>query len=411
MNIIQRWNNTNLILRIAGGIVIGTILALLIPQATGIGILGTLFVGALKAIAPVLIFVLVISALSRGKSNGSSIFRIVILYIIGTLAAAVTAVVVFSIFPVSLPLTDIEEIAGSSSPDNLIQEISDLVVGIIVNPLLAVVNGQFLGILFWAILFGLAFRKSSDNTKNFIKDVSDMVSKVVKWIISFAPFGILGLVFTAVSSSGLGIFADYGLLILVLTGTMAAVIFIINPIIVYTQIHQNPYPLLFRCLKVSFIPAFFTRSSAANIPINMELCRSLKLNENTYSTSIPLGASINMAGAAVTISIMTLACAYTLGIDVPIYLQILLCFVAALAACGASGVAGGSLLLIPVACSLFGIPSDISMQVVGIGFIISVILDSMETGLNSSTDALITAAVEFREMKKAGKPISLKTEG
>lgn len=398
MNIIQKWNDINLVLRIACGIVIGAILALLIPQAEAIGILGTLFVGALKAIAPILVFVLVISALSRGKANGGAIGRIVIIYIIGTLAAAATAVVVFNFFPVNMPLADVaaEEFTG---PATLFEEISNLITNIITNPVQAVVNGHFLGLLFWAVIFGLAFRRSSDSTKNFIKEVADMVSVVIRWIISFAPFGILGLVFTAVSTSGLSIFIDYGFLILILVATMAAVIFIINPLIVLTQTHSNPYPLLFKCLKSSFIPAFFTRSSAANIPINLELCKTLKLNENTYSTTIPLGATINMAGAAVTISVMTLSCAYTLGIDIPIYMQVLLCFVSALAACGASGVAGGSLLLIPVACSLFGIPTDISMQVVGIGFIIGVIQDSMETGLNSSTDVLFTAAVEMRQQR------------
>ena len=398
MNIIQKWNDINLVLRIACGIVIGAILALLIPQAEAIGILGTLFVGALKAIAPILVFVLVISALSRGKANGGAIGRIVIIYIIGTLAAAATAVVVFNFFPVNMPLADVaaEEFTG---PATLFEEISNLITNIITNPVQAVVNGHFLGLLFWAVIFGLAFRRSSDSTKNFIKEVADMVSVVIKWVISFAPFGILGLVFTAVSTSGLSIFIDYGLLIAVLVATMAAVIFIINPIIVFTQTHSNPYPLLFKCLKTSFIPAFFTRSSAANIPINLELCKTLKLNENTYSTTIPLGATINMAGAAITISIMTLACVHTLGLNIPIYMQILLCFVSALAACGASGVAGGSLLLIPVACSMFGIPTDISMQVVGIGFIIGVIQDSMETGLNSSTDVLFTAAVEMRQQR------------
>lgn len=407
MNIIQKWNDINLVLRIACGIVIGAILALLIPQAEAIGILGTLFVGALKAIAPILVFVLVISALSRGKANGGAIGRIVIIYIIGTLAAAATAVVVFNFFPVNMPLADVaaEEFTG---PATLFEEISNLVTNIITNPVQAVVNGHFLGLLFWAVIFGLAFRRSSDSTKNFIKEVADMVSVVIKWVISFAPFGILGLVFTAVSTSGLSIFVDYGLLIAVLVATMAAVIFIINPLIVFTQIRKNPYPLLFKCLKTSFIPAFFTRSSAANIPINLELCKTLKLNENTYSTTIPLGATINMAGAAITISIMTLACVHTLGISIPIYMQILLCFVSALAACGASGVAGGSLLLIPVACSMFGIPTDISMQVVGIGFIIGVIQDSMETGLNSSTDVLFTAAVEMREQRLAEKTSSQK---
>lgn len=303
---------------------IGAILALLIPQAEAIGILGTLFVGALKAIAPILVFVLVISALSRGKANGGAIGRIVIIYIIGTLAAAVTAVVVFNFFPVNMPLADVaaEEFTG---PATLFEEISNLVTNIITNPVQAVVNGHFLGLLFWAVIFGLAFRRSSDSTKNFIKEVADMVSVVIKWVISFAPFGILGLVFSAVSTSGLSIFVDYGLLIAVLVATMAAVIFIINPLIVFTQTHSNPYPLLFKCLKTSFIPAFFTRSSAANIPINLELCKTLKLNENTYSTTIPLGATINMAGAAITISIMTLACVHTLGINIPLYMQIRHC--------------------------------------------------------------------------------------
>lgn len=399
MNIIQKWNSINLVLRIACGIVIGAILALLIPQAEPIGILGTLFVAALKAIAPILVFVLVISALSRGKANGGSIGRIVIIYIIGTLAAAACAVIVFNFFPVLMPIDNTIAAAEFTGPASLFEEISSLVVNMVTNPLMAVVNGQFLGLLFWAVIFGLAFRRASEGTKTIIKEVADMVSVVIRWIISFAPFGILGLVFTAVSTSGLSIFIDYGFLILILVATMAAVIFIVNPLIVLTQTHSNPYPLLFKCLKSSFIPAFFTRSSAANIPINLELCKTLKLNENTYSTTIPLGATINMAGAAVTISVMTLSCAYTLGIDIPIYMQVLLCFVSALAACGASGVAGGSLLLIPVACSLFGIPTDISMQVVGIGFIIGVIQDSMETGLNSSTDVLFTAAVEMRQQR------------
>ena len=404
MNLFQRWNNTNLILRILGGIVIGVILALLVPQAVGIGFLGTLFVGALKAIAPILVFVLVISALCRGKANKGSVGRIVLLYIIGTFAAAVTAVIVFSIFPVTLPLENVTASAGAASID-IFEQFSTLIKNILTNPIEAIVNGNFLGLLFWAIIFGLAFRKTRDSTKSFIHDVADVLTRVIKWIIAFAPIGVLGLVFTAVSQNGVDIFIDYGFLIAVLVGTMACVIFIVNPFIVFTQTHRNPYPLLFTCLRKSFIPAFFTRSSVANIPINLDLCRSLKLSEATYSTSIPLGATINTAGAAVTVSIMTLACAHTLGIEIPIYMQIVLCFVAALAACGTSSVPGGSLLLIPVVCSLFAIPPDISMQVVGIGFVISVVQDSVETGLNSSSDVLFTAAVEYRKQRLGEKAV------
>ena len=278
---------------------------------------------------------------------------------------------------------------------------------LITNPLGAVVNGNFLGILVWGIVFGIALRRSSDSTKSFLGELSDAVSLVIRWVISLAPFGVLGLVFNAVSQNGLEIFIDYGLLVLILVACMAFVALVMNPIMVYTQIRQNPYPLVFKCLKESFVTAFFTRSSAANIPVNMELCKSLGLNEKTYSTSIPLGATINMAGAAITITVMTLACVNTLGIEVPLLMKILLSFVAALGACGASGVAGGSLLLIPMACSLFGIPSDIALQVVAIGFVIGVIQDSCETGLNSSTDALFTAAAEIHDMKAEGKEFKL----
>ncbi|HJJ63804.1 MAG TPA: serine/threonine transporter SstT, partial [Methanocorpusculum sp.] len=276
---------------------------------------------------------------------------------------------------------------------------------IITNPLGAIVGGNFLGILVWGIVFGIAFRRASDKTKDFLKEVADAVSLVIKWVISLAPFGVLGLVFTAVSQNGLSIFIDYGILLAILVGCMAFVALVMNPIIVFTQIRQNPYPLVFKCLKESFVTAFFTRSSAANIPVNMELCKSLGLDEKNYSTSIPLGATINMAGAAITITVMTLACVNTLGIEIPLLMKILLSFVAALGACGASGVAGGSLLLIPMACSLFGIPPEIAMQVVGIGFVIGVVQDSCETGLNSSTDALFTAAAEFHDRKAAGEEI------
>ncbi|HJJ28765.1 MAG TPA: serine/threonine transporter SstT [Methanocorpusculum sp.] len=408
MNVIQKWNDTSLVLRIAVGLVIGVLFALFFPQLTAISMLGTLFVGALKGIAPVLVFVLVVSALANGKGHGKSIARVVAMYVIGTFAAAATAVAVFFIFPVGLTLSGVEAATGYDVTGNMGDIFIGIVKDIVVNPLAAITNTNFLGILFWAVVFGLALRKSSDKTKHIVSEISDAVSMVVKWIISFAPFGVLGIVFDAVSSNGLEIFISYGQLLAILVGSMAFVALVINPLIVFIMIRQNPYPLVFKCLKESFIPAFFTRSSGANIPVNMALCKSLKLNPNIYSTTIPLGATINMAGAAITVTVMTLACVYTLGIDTPIFMQIVLCFIAALCACGASGVAGGSLLLIPLACSLFGVPVDIAMQVVGVGFIIGVIQDSCETGLNSSTDVVFTAASEYHDWKKEGKEISWK---
>ncbi|HJJ48550.1 MAG TPA: serine/threonine transporter SstT [Methanocorpusculum sp.] len=407
-NILQKWNNTSLVLRILGGLIIGVILALLVPQFDLISLLGVLFIGALKGIAPILVFVLVISALANGKGHGKSIARVVAMYVIGTLAAAVTAVTIFFFFPVGLSLNGVEAASGYEVAGDVGAVFLGIIKDIVINPLAAITNTNFLGILFWAVVFGLALRKSSDKTKYVISEIADAVSVVVKWIISFAPFGVLGIVFNAVSTNGLEIFVNYGQLLALLVGTMAIVALVINPLIVFVMIRQNPYPLVLKCLKESFIPAFFTRSSGANIPVNMNLCKSLKLNPNIYSTTIPLGATINMAGAAITVTIMTLACVYTLGIQTPFYMQILLCFVAALCACGASGVAGGSLLLIPLACSLFGVPVEISMQVVGIGFIIGVVQDSCETGLNSSTDAIFTAASEYHDWKKEGKEISWK---
>ncbi len=408
MNLIQKWNSISLIKRILCGMIVGIILALIIPQVTIIGTLGTLFVNALMAIAPVLIFVLVTTSLARTVTGGGKTMgRIVVLYLIGTFAAAVCAVLLCTLFTPTLPLEGIEAIEGYEVQTSLFDVLGGMLAKIITNPLGAVVNGNFLGILVWGIVFGIALRRSSDSTKSFLGELSDAVSLVIRWVISLAPFGVLGLVFTAVSQNGLEIFIDYGLLVLILVACMAFVALVMNPLMVYTQIRQNPYPLVFKCLKESFVTAFFTRSSAANIPVNMELCKSLGLNEKTYSTSIPLGATINMAGAAITITVMTLACVNTLGIEVPLIMKILLSFVAALGACGASGVAGGSLLLIPMACSLFGIPSEIALQVVAIGFVIGVIQDSCETGLNSSTDALFTAAAEIHDMKAEGKEFKL----
>ena len=406
MNLFEKWNSISLIKRILCGMVVGIILALIIPQVTIIGTLGTLFVNALMAIAPVLVFVLVTTALARTVTGGGKTMgRIVLLYLIGTFAAAVCAVLLCTLFTPTLPLEGAEAVTGYEVKTSIFDVLGAMVAKIITNPLGAIVGGNFLGILVWGIVFGIAFRRASDKTKDFLKEVADAVSLVIKWVISLAPFGVLGLVFTAVSQNGLSIFIDYGILLAILVGCMAFVALVMNPIIVFTQIRQNPYPLVFKCLKESFVTAFFTRSSAANIPVNMELCKSLGLDEKNYSTSIPLGATINMAGAAITITVMTLACVNTLGIEVPLLMKILLSFVAALGACGASGVAGGSLLLIPMACSLFGIPPEIAMQVVGIGFVIGVVQDSCETGLNSSTDALFTAAAEFHDRKAAGEEI------
>ena len=406
MNIIQKWNSISLVKRIICGLIIGAILGLAVPNLTVIGILGTLFVGALKAIAHVLVFFLVMAALACGQEGGGKTMgRVVALYLIGTFAAAVVAVVACHFIYITLPLGSGASTDGYVAAGSVGEVFTNLLANIVANPIGSMVNANYLGILFWAVIFGLALKQASESTKAALNDFSEAVTAAVRGVISCAPFGICGLVFTTVSTSGLGIFTEYGKVLAILVGCMAFVAFILNPIIVFTQIKSNPYPLVMKCLKDSFITAFFTRSSAANIPVNMTLCKELGLDEDNYSISIPLGATINMAGAAITITVMTLACVNTVGIEVPFAMKVLLSFVAAISACGASGVAGGSLLLIPLACSLFGIPNDIAMQVVGIGFIIGVVQDSCETGLNSSTDALFTAAAEFHDMKAAGKDI------
>lgn len=331
--------------------------------------------------------------------------RVIVLYLIGTFSAAVVAVIASFIFQVTLTLPEATTETSNVAPGGIGEVLKALLLNIVANPIGSIVDANYIGILAWAVVFGLALKPASDTTKKGLLDFSDAVSQGVRWVISLAPFGILGLVFTTVSTNGLGIFVDYGRLLAVLLGCMAVVAFIVNPIIVFINIKQNPYPLVFKCLRESFITAFFTRSSAANIPVNMALCESLGLDEDNYSVSIPLGATINMAGAAITITVMTLATVHTLGITVDIPTAVVLSVVAAISACGASGVAGGSLLLIPLACSLFGISPDMAMQVVGVGFIIGVVQDSCETGLNSSTDVLFTAAAEFHDWKKQGKPI------
>ena len=398
--IVQKWNNISLVKRIICGLIIGIILGLTVPQASAISILGDLFVGALRGVAPILVFFLIMSSLCHmGKGQKTNMKIIVVLYLVGNVVAAACAVVASRLFPVVLTFSENTDTSDVTPPSGVTEVITNLLMNLVDNPVNALINANFIGILAWAIIFGIALKNASDGTKRALENISDAVSTAVRWVINCAPFGIMGLIFTTISEQGLSVLLGYGRLILVLVGTMAAVALIINPIIVFLFIRKNPYKLVFTCLKESFITAFFTRSSAANIPVNMGLCEKLGLDEDTYSISIPLGATVNMAGAAITISTMALAAANTLDIDVSIGSALIMCVLAAASAAGASGVAGGSLLLIPLACSLFGIPNDISMQVVGVGFIIGVIQDSCETGINSSTDVLYTAIAEFRDRR------------
>ncbi|MCI6737667.1 MAG: serine/threonine transporter SstT [Intestinibacter sp.] len=406
--IIEKWNSISLVKRILCGLVIGAILGVVAKQATVIGLLGELFVGALKAVAPVLVFFLVMGSLAQHKDGQKSNMGTVIgLYLIATFAAALVAVVGSFIFPVTVNLGAAAAAEGATAPGGIGEVLKTLLLNVVSNPVKSIVEANYIGILAWACIFGLALRKASDKTKALLADVSEAVTQAVRWVISFAPFGIMGLMYTSISTSGMSIFVDYGKLLALLLGCMVFVALVVNPLIVFLNIKQNPYPLVFKCLKDSGITAFCTRSSAANIPVNMELCKNLGLNEDNYSVSIPLGATINMGGAAVTISVLSLATVHTLGIPVDIPTALILSLLSAVSACGASGVAGGSLLLIPLACSLFGISSDIAMQVVGIGFIIGVIQDSCETGLNSSTDALLTATAEFKQWKKEGRKLPI----
>jgi serine/threonine transporter len=405
-SIMNAWNKLGLIQRILIGMVIGVILGLTVPQFTTIGILGNLFVGALKAIAPILVFVLVMSSLAGAKSGTKSNMKsVIMLYAMGTLASALIAVAASVIFPVSIALSSELGVEATEVTTNIGEVLKTLLMNLVSNPVSALVSANYIGILSWAVILGIAFKNTSEGTKKGLSDVSDAVSQVVKWVINCAPFGIIGLVFTTIAETGIAGFATYGKLLIVLVSCMLGVAFILNPLIVFLCIKQNPYPLVLKCLRESAITAFFTRSSAANIPVNMELAKKLGLDEDTYSVSIPLGATVNMAGAAITITTMTLAAVYTLGISVDLPTMVVLSILASVAAAGTSGVAGGSLMLIPLACSLFGISNDIAMQVVGIGFIIGVIQDSCETALNSSTDVLFTAAAEFRVWKKNGKAL------
>ena len=398
---ISTWNRTSLIKRIAIGVVVGAVLGLLVPKFTVIGLLGDMFVGGLKAIAPLLVFALVANALSQTREGQQSNMKtVIVLYLFGTFAAALTAVISHYIFPISLKL-GAAAATKATAPQGVGEVFKDLLLKMVDNPVNALAQANYIGVLVWAVVFGFAMRTASNHTKDLLNTLAEVTSQIVRWIINLAPFGILGLVFNTISENGVGVLADYGVLILVLVGTMAFVALVVNPIIALVMMGKNPFPLVFRCLKDSGITAFFTRSSAANIPVNLQLCKDLGLNPDTYSVSIPLGSTINMAGAAVTINVLTLAAVTTLGIQVDFATALILSVVSAISACGASGIAGGSLLLVPVACSLFGISNDLAMQVVGVGFIVGVIQDSCETALNSSTDVLFTAVAEKSRWKKA----------
>ena len=398
------YTKTPLILRIAIGLVIGICLGLWVPEAGFVTVFGDIFVGALKAIAPILVFVLVVASLaSAGKGIGNRFKSVIFFYMLSTFLAAVIAVVLSFIFRTTIPLAQAVE---QTAPTGLGEVFRTLMGNMVMNPVSALINANYVGILTWSIILGLALRiVAGEKTKEVLTDISNAVSRSVAWVIQLAPFGIMGLVYSSVSEYGLEIFTDYGKVLAVLVGCMILMALVIDPLIVALALKKNPYPLVFKCFKESGVTAFFTRSSAANIPVNMNLCEKLGLDKEYYSVSIPLGATINMDGAAITITVMSLAAAFSQGIEVNIFLAILLSFVATLGACGASGVAGGSLLLIPMACSLLGVGQDIAMQVVGVGFIIGVIQDSLETAINSSGDVIFCATAEFREWQKQGKEL------
>ena len=401
----DKYNGVSLIIRIIVGLIAGTALALVVPHMAWIGEFGTLFVSALKAVAPILVFVLVASALAQGNSKLDSRFGTVLfLYLFTTFLSAVVAVLTSRMFPQTISLGDAAD--ADVVPQGLSEVVQTLLTNIVANPIQAMIDGNYICILMWACLFGLAMKGiANESSKAFLANVADGVSQVIRWVINLAPFGIMGLVFTSVSENGLAAFTEYGSLLLLLVGTMLLMVLVFGPLVIFLYLHRNPYPLVYRCFKESGLTAFFTRSSAANIPVNMQLCEKLGLDKDMYSVSIPLGATINMNGAAVTITIMAMAAANTMGIQISLPAAILLSVVSALGACGASGVAGGSLLLIPMACSLFGISNDIAMQVVGVGFIIGVIQDSVETCLNSASDVEFAATAEYHAWLKQGRQL------
>ena len=401
----DKYNGVSLIIRIIVGLIAGTALALVVPHMTWISEFGTLFVSALKAVAPILVFVLVASALAQGNSKLDGRFGTVLfLYLFTTFLSAVAAVLTSRMFPQTISLGDAAD--ADVVPQGLSEVVQTLLTNIVANPIQAMIDGNYICILMWACLFGLAMKGiANESSKAFLANVADGVSQVIRWVINLAPFGIMGLVFTSVSENGLAAFTEYGSLLLLLVGTMLLMVLVFGPLVIFLYLHRNPYPLVYRCFKESGLTAFFTRSSAANIPVNMQLCEKLGLDKDMYSVSIPLGATINMNGAAITITIMAMAAANTMGIQIALPAAILLSVVSALGACGASGVAGGSLLLIPMACSLFGISNDIAMQVVGVGFIIGVIQDSVETCLNSASDVEFAATAEYHAWLKQGRQL------
>lgn len=401
----DKYNGVSLIIRIIVGLIAGTALALVVPHMTWISEFGTLFVSALKAVAPILVFVLVASALAQGNSKLDGRFGTVLfLYLFTTFLSAVVAVLTSRMFPQTISLGDAAD--ADVVPQGLSEVVQTLLTNIVANPIQAMIDGNYICILMWACLFGLAMKGiANESSKAFLANVADGVSQVIRWVINLAPFGIMGLVFTSVSENGLAAFTEYGSLLLLLVGTMLLMVLVFGPLVIFLYLHRNPYPLVYRCFKESGLTAFFTRSSAANIPVNMQLCEKLGLDKDMYSVSIPLGATINMNGAAITIIIMAMAAANTMGIQISLPAAILLSVVSALGACGASGVAGGSLLLIPMACSLFGISNDIAMQVVGVGFIIGVIQDSVETCLNSASDVEFAATAEYHAWLKQGRQL------
>ena len=392
-----------LIKQIAVGLVIGVLLAVTVPQAVPVvAIFGDLFVKALKGVAPVLVFFLVMNAMAQKKNGGDANMRPIIgLYVVGTFCASLVGVCLSFLLPTTLQLQVAD--AKVAPPSGIVEVLHNLILSIVDNPVSALMNANYIGILAWAVIFGLAMNiAGSETTKAALADIAKAITLVVKWVIHFAPLGIMGLVATSISDAGLSAIVSYVHLLAVLIASYFLVALVMNPLIVYFNIHKNPFPLVWTTIRESGVYAFFTRSSAANIPVNMALCKRLGLNPDTYAISIPLGATINMAGASITISVLALAAANTLGIHVDLPTALLLCIVSTVGACGASGVAGGSLLLIPVACASFGIGNDIAMQVVGVGFIISVLEDACETALNSSSDVLFTATAEFAQRAKAG---------
>jgi serine/threonine transporter len=401
-NYIKTWTRISLVFRILIGLTIGAVLGVFCPQLTVIGVLGKIFVSALKAIAPVLVAVLVAASIAKAhRGLGERFTTVISLYLFSTLLAAIVAVVGSFLFPVTIVL---KNTVTNATPTGLIDVFSSMLTNMVANPLVSVSSANYIGILFWAIIAGLGLKiRASQQTIEVVDDFAKVVAQVVSWVIQFAPFGIMGLVFSSVSESGLEIFTSYGKLLLLLVGSMLFTALVVNPIVVAFYIRKNPYPLVWLCIKESGLNAFFTRSSAANIPVNMDLCERMGLNKNFYSVSIPLGSTINMDGAAITITILSLAVAHTIGVEVSFFSALFLSIIATLGACGASGVAGGSLLLVPMACSFFGISNDIAMQAVAAGFIISVVQDSMETALNSSSDVLFTATAEIHDKSKRRK--------